>query len=324
MRAASKPSAEGWSGLRCKSVVSRMLRMLRLAPLAFLAGCAAVSTLPTATVFPSAQTRPVATVNADAADDPAIWAPRPGEEAFFAGRPVEGLIAGTDKKAGLYVYNVAGDVIQFLPDGLFNNVDLREIEIEGRRQVLFGTSDRTPGRMGIAFFRYDPAERSADNELRAWGFVPADVGEPYGFCMGRVGGMVHALLVAKDGEVRQYRLSVANDRLAAEEVRRFAVGSQSEGCAFDDEAGFLYIGEESVGVWRYPIASKMDDASLNCNWPPSGERRSWKLRFMGQSASWQLQSAVRLSNSPVTRQPQTAAWFITLPHSIRPAMFSVS
>src|SRR3546814_15585247 len=35
------------------------------------------------------------------------------------------------------------------------------------------------------------------------------------------------------------------------EVRRFAVGSQSEGCVFDDEAQALYIGEELKGVWRY-------------------------------------------------------------------------
>ena len=34
-------------------------------------------------------------------------------------------------------------------------------------------------------------------------------------------------------------------------MRRFAVGSQTEGCVADDERGDLYIGEEAKGIWRY-------------------------------------------------------------------------
>jgi 3-phytase len=228
-----------------------MLRLLLIAPLTLVAACASVPVLPTATVFPVAETKPVGTANADAADDPAIWAPRPGESAHFRGSPIEGLIAGTDKKAGLYIYGVDGGVLQFLGDGLLNNVDLREMTVQGRRQILIGASDRTPGRWGIAFYLYDPADRSPGNEVRPWGFVPADTAEPYGFCMGKIGGTVHALLVAKDGEVRQFRIDAGADGPLASEVRRFHVGSQSEGCVFDDEAGFVYIGEETVGLWRY-------------------------------------------------------------------------
>ncbi|MFN3945763.1 MAG: phytase [Allosphingosinicella sp.] len=230
----------------------RLPRLSLLAPLFLVAACAAPRpTLPTAIVYPSAETRPVGTADADAADDPAIWAPPPGETSYFRGAPIPGIIAGTDKKAGLYIYGVDGGVLQFLGDGLLNNVDLREIRTDGRRRLLIGASDRSPARMGIALYLYDPSDRSAGNEVRPWGFIPADVGEPYGFCMGKVGGAVHALLAAKNGEVRQYRLSVDGEAPSAEEVRRFRVGSQSEGCVFDDEAGMLYIGEETVGLWRY-------------------------------------------------------------------------
>src|SRR3546814_18965646 len=72
--------------------------------------------------------------------------------------------------------------------------------------------------------------------------------------MGRVNGEVHALLVAKDGRGRQYRIDGSSGPPTGMEVRRFAVGSQSEGCGFDDEAQALYIGEELKVVWRYGAA----------------------------------------------------------------------
>ena len=42
----------------------------------------------------------------DAADDPAIWA--------NAADPAQSLVIATDKKAGLYVYDMQGKVLQFL------------------------------------------------------------------------------------------------------------------------------------------------------------------------------------------------------------------
>src|SRR3546814_4652874 len=61
---------------------------------------------------------------------------------------VRGFITGTDKKAGLYVFGLDRRKLQFLPDGLLNNVDLRIATVGGREQVILGASDR--GRMGIA------------------------------------------------------------------------------------------------------------------------------------------------------------------------------
>src|SRR4029079_7123855 len=35
-------------------------------------------------------------------------------------------------------------------------------------------------------------------------------------------------------------------------VRQINVGTQLEGCVADDELGYLYVGEEDVGIWKYP------------------------------------------------------------------------
>lgn len=212
----------------------------------FLCGCATpthrprVASEPTVTVPAAGETAAVATQMADAADDPAIWTGADG--VFFVGKQHPGILLGTDKKAGLYVFALAGDVLQFLPEGLLNNVDLRS---EGQGFVA-GASDR--GRMGVALYRFDGA-----GQLRPAGFIKSDLAEPYGFCMGRVAGELVAVVIGKDGQVREYRLTGQGDALSGTERRRFAVGSQSEGCAIDDATATLYISEEVKGVWRYPL-----------------------------------------------------------------------
>ena len=41
------------------------------------------------------------------------------------------------------------------------------------------------------------------------------------------------------------------NKVVAEVVREFTVGTQAEGCAADDDTGALYVAEEDVGLWRY-------------------------------------------------------------------------
>ncbi|MET0309007.1 MAG: phytase [Sphingomonas sp.] len=195
---------------------------------------------PAANVPAAGETVAVATKLADAADDPAIWTGPNGVS--FAGKRQDGILLGTDKKAGLYVFGLGGESLQFLSDGLLNNVDLRG---EGAGFVA-GASDR--GRMGIALYRF-----AGEGEVRPAGFLKSDVVEPYGFCMGRLDGKMIAVLIAKDGQVRIYDLDTAGAEITGRERSRFAVGSQSEGCTVDDVAGTLYIGEEMKGVWRYDL-----------------------------------------------------------------------
>lgn len=202
-----------------------------------------------------AETAAVGTRNADAADDPAIWV---GPETTLAGRRLSAFVAGTDKKAGLYIYDTKGAVMQFLPQGLLNNVDVTTLPDDTHAFTVLGASDRTPGREGITLFRFD---HLAGGEVQYWGRIPTDIVEPYGFCMRQWRGQVHAVLIGKDGQVRQFLISKGPDGApTARETRRFAVGSISEGCALDVVNGGLFLSEETVGLWRYDLDPASGDA----------------------------------------------------------------
>lgn len=188
----------------------------------------------------------------DAADDPAIWAS--ATPVTVNGKSSPGFVAGTDKKAGLYIYDFDGQVMQFLPEGLLNNVDATEgLSVGGKPMVVLGASDRTPGRIGISLYLFDPAG-TGENAVRSWGYIPTDVVEPYGFCFARRGAEVHAVLVGHEGELRQYVLTAdAAGQPSTRLVRRAEIGTISEGCAADEATSALYINEENVGLWRYDL-----------------------------------------------------------------------
>lgn len=180
----------------------------------------------------------------DAADDPAIWR--------NAAAPAESLVLGTDKKSGLYLYDMKGAVVQYLPAGSLNNVDLRDGFIVGGAPVaLVAASDRTND--AIALFWLDGAAKT----LTQAGSIPTDFQDPYGLCLYKdATGAVSVVGIDKDGDVAQFSLvaDAAGD-IAFEQTRRFSVGSQAEGCVADDRTGALYIGEETIGIWRYGAAA---------------------------------------------------------------------
>lgn len=197
---------------------------------------------PTAPVVaPSAETAPVADP-ADAADDPAIWVNRSD--------PARSAIIGTNKKGGLYVYDLSGKVLQYLPNGRMNNVDLREgFALGGKPVVLVTASDRT--NKAIAVLALDPASRQLSDV--ADGVQASNLSDPYGLCMyrSRRSGETFVFVNDPTGLMRQWRLvATAGGKVRAEVVRSFAFNSQVEGCVADDETGALYVAEEDVALWR--------------------------------------------------------------------------
>lgn len=187
------------------------------------------------------ETAPVLS-HGDAADDPAIWA-NPAD-------PAASLIVATDKKSGLYLYDMQGHVLQHLPDGKMNNVDLRSgFTLGGRPVVLVTASDRT--NKAIAIYRLDTGARrlvAVSDRVQA-----AEQGDPYGQCMYRsaVTGKTYVFINDSNGEMRQWELiDAGNGRVRTRRVRDFAFASQAEGCVADDAAGLLFVNEEDVGVWR--------------------------------------------------------------------------
>lgn len=227
---------------------SGALRMLAtIAPLA-LAGCVTPAPLtwdqvaannPAPLVTASGETDAVATANADAADDPAIWR--------NAADPSASLIVGTDKKLGLNVYGLDGKLRGSVAAGRVNNVDLVETSIAGRPGVLVAASDRNdPLNAKVALFRLD----TATGRLEPLGTVAAGKGEGYGMCLTVRGNTVDAFMVLKDGTINQVALDLSGTPTGTI-VRTMKLATQSEGCVVDPATQRLYVAEEDVGVWRF-------------------------------------------------------------------------
>src|SRR5690606_27380726 len=182
-----------------------------------------------AVVHAAAQTDPVARFG-DAADDPAIW--------LHPEKPEHGRVLGTDKKAGLYDYDLHGRTRQFLPEGRLNNVDVR-----GDWAVA---SNRDHDSLQV--FRID-TEGNVSNA----GEIETTLKDIYGLCLYQAGaGELHAIANGKNGEFEQYRLDLTGEAPSATLARRFRVDSQPEGCVADEVTGQLFVGEEDQAVWTLP------------------------------------------------------------------------
>ncbi|MFT3996576.1 MAG: phytase [Asticcacaulis sp.] len=189
-------------------------------------------------VLAAVETEAVGSVNLDSADDPEIWV-----DPSNADRVV---IYGTDKKTGLYSYDLKGKVIDFLNVGPMNNVDLRNDALG--LQVVVAASDRVGN--GVRFFKLDTATLKTSD----WGFAPLTTSEAYGFCLGKTKtGELVAVMIGKNGDVAQATVGVTNGKPVLTETRRFNVGTQSEGCVIDDATQTLYIAEENAGIWMYSL-----------------------------------------------------------------------
>jgi len=194
-----------------------------------------------AIVHPTVETAPVET-DGDSADDPAIWVDR--------NNPARSIVIGTQKQSGLYVYDLQGQVLQFLPDGRMNNVDVRDnFSLGGQSVSLVAASNRTND--GISLYRVDPATRRLVNV--ADGLQTTGMVDPYGLCMfqSAQSGRTYVFVTDSEGPVRQWELvDAGNGRVRANRVRDIPFATQTEGCVADDATGVLYVAEEDVGLWR--------------------------------------------------------------------------
>ncbi len=188
--------------------------------------------------FADWETTPVSNTD-DAADDIAIY----NLDDTYA-------IIGTNKQSGLVVYSHTGKLIKDYPVGRINNVDLRHNVLWNSESItIVGGSNRSTN--SIDFFKVDPntlALTSLHEQV-----ILSSVNEVYGFCLylGKK-DILYAFVVGKDGVVEQWRLAPdEKNRLVANRERTFDVGGQCEGMVTDDQNGYLYIGEEEVGIWRY-------------------------------------------------------------------------
>lgn len=201
------------------------------------AGLASAGPANTVAVSARGETTPVGTANDDAADDPAIWRnPK---------RPGDSLIVATDKKAGLYVYDMAGKVRSFEPDGRLNNVDLIDL---GQGGVIVVASDRNdPAQASLRIYRLN----TTNARLKPLGIAPGGAGEGYGLCLLQSGRGLYAFSVLKHGVVEQVRLDLSGRTATGRIVRSLKVETQAEGCVADPRTQTLYVGEEARGIWAF-------------------------------------------------------------------------
>lgn len=193
------------------------------------------------TVHATVETEPVPH-GGDAADDPAIW--------IHPADPAQSTIIGTDKQGGLVVYDLNGKQLQYVADGLMDNVDLRDgFKLGGQAVTLVTAGDRRDN--SIAIYKVNAQTRQLENVAASK--VKHGVAV-YGACMysSKKTGKIYYFATSKSGEVEQFELADnGQGKVAAKSVRRFKVGGVVEGCVADDEFGHFYVSEEPVGIWKY-------------------------------------------------------------------------
>lgn len=177
----------------------------------------------------------------DAADDPAIWVNHAQAE--------QSLIIGTDKKAGLDVFDLNGNRLQHLPVGRVNNVDVRQsVRFGQQRMDLAVASNRSTNSLSV--FSINGATQRVAHIVD----LPTPLSDIYGLCLYQPEEGLEVLVNDSDGTYLRYALATKNGEFNASLIEQFSVPSQPEGCVADDKNHQLFYGEEATGIWRRSLA----------------------------------------------------------------------
>lgn len=214
-----------------------------------------IATSDTASVSVTAdvETQPVAHAG-DAADDPAIW--------VNAESPEKSLVIGTDKKGALESYDLNGALVQSLPIGRVNNVDVGyAVNIPSRTKKREGTgkingtsdiavaSNRTNNSLSVLSV-------SHEGTLTHLSDISTTLNDIYGMCLFVDKGVAHVLANDTSGRYERHILSFNKDhQVSGELVQSFSLPSQPEGCVIDGENKIAYLGEEGAGIWALDVGT---------------------------------------------------------------------
>ncbi len=226
-------------------------------------------------VTPRVETRPALLddeVEQADADDPAIYL-HPTDSS-------KSLVVTAVKDGGLRVYDLGGNLVQEINPGRirYNNVDLLYgFELGGETMDLAIATDRRNDKIAIFAINPDASRGSyltdiTDPNLGTL-FQMAPFEPPYSASSRSAYGLAtyrspvtHDAFVfvnrRQTGDVVQLELfDLGNGTIGVEPVRNFTVplpagaptrtNPQLEGMVVDQETGFLYIGQENVGIWKY-------------------------------------------------------------------------
>jgi 3-phytase len=175
-------------------------------------------------------------------DDMAVW--------IHPTDPAQSTVITADKERGrVYVYDLDGRILQTIDSPTPGNVDLRYgLPAGGACLDVVAFNER--GEQAIRVYRVDATSRN----LERIDDGAIATGKNYGFTLYRHrDGTLYGYTGSKSDRsvLRQYRL-YANPagRISGSPTSWRFETSTAEGMAGDDETGYLYLAEESTGLWR--------------------------------------------------------------------------
>jgi myo-inositol-hexaphosphate 3-phosphohydrolase len=203
------------------------------------------------------------------ADDPAIY--------VNATDSAKSLVLTAVKNAGLRVYSLSGNLLQEInPGGIrYNNIDLQYgLKLGSQSIDIAVASDRQNDKLAIFKINPNPTtpgqyleditDSSIGTLFQAAPFSPpyeTSSRSAYGVAMYRspITNDYYVFVNRREtGDIAQFKLiDKGNGKIGAERVREFTIPTadgvdpQTEGMVADQETGFLYIGQENVGIWKF-------------------------------------------------------------------------
>ncbi|MEM7115508.1 MAG: phytase [Chloroflexota bacterium] len=243
------------------------------------------------------------------ADDPAIWV-HPTDAS-------KSVIIANSKSAGIYVWNINGELLQHLPQGTrVNNVDLRgNIVMANLREV---------GKLAVFVVNpdYDPGSGNVLTQIAGRDSSNNDIqDDSYGFGIYQrlTDGQLFVFDKPKGGGVlRQYQVDINGNEVVVTAVRTLDYdGGVTEGMVGDDELGFFYVAEEGEAIHKFladPSSSGSPIASFATGDGISGDREGLTLYKQAGNQGYLLLSSQGNDTIKVYDR-QTNGLITTISHS---------
>lgn len=174
----------------------------------------------------------------DSLDDVAIW--------IHPEDPEKSRIIASDNETGLVIYDLSGRQLEVIPDGAFNNVDIRRgFELGDEVVDLLATSEKVARQ--VVLYTIDPdgrLERAGEFAIKFDG---------YGLCLyvSPRTGTFYVFVTSTGNQVEQWALDGSSGRIEARLARSITMTDRTEGAVADDERAVLYLAEEKIAIWRY-------------------------------------------------------------------------
>lgn len=186
-------------------------------------------------------------------DDPAVW--------INHENPEKSLIIGTDKEkqvGGLYAFDLNGKIVAKVERmDRPNNVDIAYgFNLGGKKVDIAVVTERKKDRLRIFSL---PDLKPLDGRGIPV-FEDSDDKKPMGIALytSPISHKIYAIVSRKMGEsgeyLYQYELYEANGQIKASLVRKFGTFSgrkEIEAIAVDNENGYIYYSDETVGIRKY-------------------------------------------------------------------------